>query len=888
MKTLNNKTILKDKYLNGLLPIAIIIILLTVSACSTKKNTGTTRAYHNLTARYNVYFNGNESLKSGNLKLKKTYQEDYSRIIPVFRYEDEAVASLVASEMDRTIKKCAKTIKSHSITVKPKTKKKDISAKEQKFLTQTEYCKWIDNAYLLMGKAHFYKREFETARQTFLLVINKYKSEDTKYDAMLWLAKTYAEVEEYKNAENVLIDLRKTKKYDRKYLLQMELIHASMLLKQKDYNGAALKLNSAIENEKNKKEKTRQLFILAQIYQFNSKFSLAEEYYKQVIKRNPNYEMTFMAKINLAEIFEKSGGNARELKKQLKKMAKDDKNIDYLDQIYYALGKIELNEKHEEKAIEYFILSSQASSSNKTQKVKTFLALAEYYYKKEDFKLAEAYYDSTANSIESTFPDYERLYPQIKSRNELTQNLNIIVTEDSLQFMARMPEKDRNRVIDGIIQKIQEEEQRQKEASKSNNGGFDPIFDDNRNTNTNPVQGGKHYFYNPSTISLGMTEFKKRWGDRKLADHWRRSNKQVSAIEENEITENAENKGVDSTHTGVKKVTDIKKREFYLQNLPLTEEKLAASNKNIENAYFKSADIYYKQMNENEKAIIQFEKLMSKFPKSEYRLEILYNLYKIHDKNMNYAKSGSYKEMIISEFPESVYAKLLNDPAYAEKLMKSQKIAEETYQKAYETYKNKDYQQTIFIASNGLKEFPEHDLAPQFIYLTALAYGGMGNKTELKNNLELVILKFPEANVADNAKATLDVMNAKKYEENLYSANKEITHFYVLIFPKGKTDVNKLKFKYISLNVEHYTQEDLQVSIQSLDPQRDMIVVQSFKNAEEANEYFQLVIINAVLKEIRHLVPSHFVISEDNYQNFLKNKDEAKYLKFFNENYLLN
>ena len=440
MKTLFRN--IKLNYFVSIISIEIILIFLLISSgCSTSKNTRTTRAYHNLTARYNVYFNGNESLKAGVRKIRKTYQEDYTKILPVFRYEDKAVSTLVASEMDRTIKKCAKAIKTHSITVKPKSDKKNISEDERKFLSQPEYCKWIDDAYLLMGKAHFYKREFETARQTFLLVINKYKNEDTKYDAMLWLAKTYAEIEEYQNAENVLVDLRKKKKYDKYFALQMELLNASMFMKQKDYNNAAQKLNTAIENEKNKKEKTRQIFILGQIYHFNEKYSLSAEQFKTVIKRNPSYDMTFMAKINLAELYEKSGGNSSELKKQLKKMAKDDKNADYLDQIYYALGKIELNEKNTEKAIEYFTLSSQAPSSNRVQKVKTFIALAEFYYNEKNYKLAEAYYDSTANTMESTFPDYEKINPQIKNKFALSHNLNVITTEDSLQFVARMPEK---------------------------------------------------------------------------------------------------------------------------------------------------------------------------------------------------------------------------------------------------------------------------------------------------------------------------------------------------------------------------------------------------------------------------------------------------------------
>jgi tetratricopeptide (TPR) repeat protein len=891
----NLYTILKANQQNNyilkkwhIIALAILILPLLPTACSTKKNTRTTRAYHNLTSRYNVYFNGNESLKSGQLKLKKTYKEDYSKILPIFRYEDKEVANFVASEMDRTIKKCAKTIKVHSITVKPKTNKKKLTREEQAFMAKAEYCKWIDNAYLLMGKAHFYKRELETAKQTFLLVINKYKSEDSKYQAMLWLAKTYVELREFKNAENVLIDLRKVKKYDREYKLQMDLLNASMFMKQKKYTKAANKLKLATENEKKKKEKTRHLFILAQIYQFNEKYKLAEEHYKIVIKRNPNYDMTFMAKINLAEIFEKSGGDAKELKKQLKKMANDDKNIDYLDQIYYALGKIELNEKNDEKAIEYFTLSAQASSSNKTQKVKTYLALADYYYSKSNYKLAEPYYDSTSTSIESSFPDYERLYPQISSRKELTHNLNVVVTEDSLQFMAKMPENDRNRIVDGIIQKIVKEERAQLELANTNKG-FDPFEDINPTRNTNPVQGGKYYFYNPSTISLGMTEFKKRWGDRRLSDNWRRSNKQIVS-EENEVPdENKENnEESDSVKNEETKVTNVKSREYYLQNLPMTEEKLAASNKKIEDALFNAGKIYYKEMNEVEKALKEFDKLLNRFPDSEYRLEVLYMIYTIHSKDLNYTKAETYKSMIISEFPESVYAKILKDPAFVAKLIEDEKKAEKVYQQAYDKFKSKNYNQAIDIAKQGSNEFKDNELAPNFVYLTAVSYGEMGNKTALKNNLELLVLNYPEAEVSKTAKATLEAMETKKYEKELYTFNAEMTHFYILVFPHGKTDLNKLKFKYKALNLEHYTQEDLQVEVEPLDPARDILVVKQFKNAEKAKEYFQLTIINAVLNDIRNLVPSHFVISTDNFETFLKNKDEGKYLKFFNENYLVN
>lgn len=853
-----------------------ILFIVIINSCSTSKNTKTTRAYHNLTSHYNVYFNGNESLKEGLRKVEKNYIEDYSKLLPVFRYEDKAIASMVASEMDRTIKKCAKTIKTHSITTKPEVKSKDISREEQAYLAKPEYCSWIDDAYLLMAKAHFFKREFETAKQTFLLVINKYKEPDTKDEALLWLAKTYAEENDFKNAEIVLVDLRKTRKYDKEYVLQMNLLQASMFLKQKDYTNASNKLKKAIEVEKDKKEKTRHMFILGQIYLLNFKYKLAENYFNLVIKKKPSYEMSFMAQIYLAEIFEKKGGDTKELKKRLKKMAADDKNIDFLDQIYYALGKIELSEQNKEKAIEYFRLSSQAKSSNPSQKVKTYLALADFYYDSNHFLSAEPYYDSTENSMESSYPDYERIFPIVKNRNDLTGELNTVTKEDSLQFLAKMPEKDRNKIIDKKIAEIVKLEQEKKQAEQLNT--FNPAFDNISRTRTNPMQGGKFYFYNPSTVSLGQTEFKKKWGDRKLADNWRRKNKQVM-LEESALEENTAD--TDSAGTDSERVTDIKSREYYLQDIPLTEELLEASNKNIEKAIFNSGNIYYRRMNEPEKAVKQFELLLRRFPETKYRIETLYLLYQINNQQSNYSAADKYKKQIIKEYPESNYAKVLQDPNYAKKLDEQSKQLESLYEKAYLKYKNKEYAQVIESSNSTLKQYPGNQLEPQFIYLTAMAYGSMGNKQEMKNNLELLVLQFPEEEVALAAKETLAAMDTKKYEEELYKDTKDSPHFYALIIPKGKTDLNKLKFKFISLNAEHFTQEDLDISIQELDEAREMITIKSFNGLNKAMEYYQLVILNSVLSDVKKFVPTHFVISDINFETFVKNKDEAKYLKFF-------
>jgi len=885
LKSPKRDTIAMSGYIPGPKYILFLLFAFTFS-CSTSKNTSTTRAYHNLTAHYNVYFNASESLKAGNRKLKKS-EEDYSRMLPVFKYEDPNSVNLVSSDMDLAITKCAKTIKSHSITAKPKMKTKGLTEKDRDFLTKADYCKWIDDAYLIMGKAHFYKKDYETALQTFLLNINKYAKEDSKTEAMLWLARTYVETKEYKNAEALLIDLRKEKRWDQNFQREIDMVYASMYSKQKDYNAEAERLSNVINYKQHKKEKPRLQFILAQIYQNNSQYSLAIENYKKVIRKNPNYDISFKSKINLAEIYEKTGANSSELKTQFLKMLKDEKNIDYQDQLYYALAKIEQNQKNIDKAIEYYKLSASSKSSNKTQKVKTFLALADFYFEKENYTLAKAYYDSTALTIEPTYPDYEIVKPQLEKRKSLSENLNIIFIQDSLQLMARLPENERNQRIDAIIQSIREKENKANEANK--NQQYDPFqMDDiNQNRNTDAGSGTNYYFYNINSVSNGQKDFRKRWGDRRLEDNWRRSNKQIVAdlTENQDSTENVSNNGDAGTE---KKITDNKTRDYYLQNIPLNEEKLEASNKKIEKALLNSADIFDKDFNQKQKAIWQYENLLNRFPKTENREDVLQKTQKLYADAQNFQMSDRYKQMIISEFPNSMYAKMLTDPAYVQKVKKENEEIEKLYQTAYERYNKKEFIESLGYCEHSLKTYPDNYLSSKLIFLKALSYGETGNKAMMKENLELLVQKYPDDEVTVRAKAMIDIMDGRKFEEKLYVSSKDSAHYYVLIYPKDKIDINKLRFKFVSFNAKYFTQSDFKISVQSLDSSRDLLIVQSFKNYVPALSYYQKIVSDNLLQEYSTFSLKHFIISTNNFRVYLKSMDNTKYLQFFENEYIQN
>jgi len=861
-----------------ILKIFTVITVLSLFACSNSKNTLITRTFHNVTAKYNLYFNANESLKDGLKKAKKNYKDDYSRILPVFIYDDKEVAGILTPEMDRSIKKCAKTIKIHSLTVKPKKKKqiKEMTKEELEFYNKTEYCKWIDDTYLLMGIAHFYKMEYITAKLTFQLILKKYKDEDSKYHALLWIAKTNVQTKNYDEAIKTLEILKKEKKRPEKLNHEMDLLYAHLYMKQKKYKLAIPKLRAAIENEKNKNDKARFIYIIAQIYKKEKKYNKAAKNLLKVIKLNPNYDMTFSAKIRLAEISEKTSSKGKDLKSELLKMSKDDKNIDYLDQIYYALGKIELDAGNTEKAIEYFNMSANSQSSSKTQKVKTYSVLADYYYINKNYIKAEPYLDSTLTSMDSSYPDYDELNDKFKAYRDISHNKNTIYRQDSLIALAKMPEKERDKIINKKIQQVIKEENEIKRKEQTE--VFDPRFSNN-NQNQNTSQGGKWYFYNPTSLSYGATEFKKRWGDRKLEDNWRRKNKTLSV----NIIETTDTAGVDANGKNLE--LNNKKKEYYLQNIPLTEEALAKSNKNIENAYYKNGEVYLKKLSENENAKNSFNNLLKKYPETDYRLETLYYLYKLNSKTGNNSETQKYKNLIITEFPKSIYAKIISDPNFLKKQINKTKEANNLYKQAYSFYNKQNYTQTINICNKALKNNSSIELDANFWFLKAISYGELKNKSKLKENLDTVVIKFPNSDIAEDAKNILAVINSKKLDMNIYFNELDSVHYYLLIIAKGKSDINRIKFNIINFNIDNYTESNLLIDTNASIANREIIIIKNFKNSYSANSYLKKIKSKKVNGELAIIPHKQFIISRNNYKIFLKDKNINKYLKFYNKTY---
>ncbi len=864
----------------------MMIPLLFLFSCSTKKNSFTRRAFHNLTCHYNGYWNGDQAYKDGLQALDDKVVEDYTKILPLYNYGDKNDVQVLNQNMDRAIEKASIMIQRHSM----------------KF-GNVEYVKWIDDCYLLIGKAYFYKREYISAKRSFKFVIAEYPENNIKYESMLWLARTYNQLEEYEKAEPVLTSFAKIMTEENIPLSARKmypLVFANHYIAQEKYDKAKKYLSLSVNINTKKQLVTRLKFIQAQVFQKEENLSRASELYSQVIKRNPPYEMAFQAKINMAKSFDAESGNSEHIVKILNKMLRDSKNKEYRDQIYYALAEVALKNSNDTLAINYLRLSVALSTDNDYQKSVSSLKVADMYFNIPDYENSQAYYDTAMQSLPKEFPNYEQEKEKAETLSLMVDNLSTIQMQDSLQYLAAMNEDKRLKIIDKIIEVYIEEE-----AQKLENARIQQQNEQFNKASNNIVPGGaasgKWYFYNPQTLSFGYTEFVRKWGKRKLEDLWMLKNKKSTSfgIQSKELIAS------DSTRSDSTSIVsnDPKEREFYLQNIPLTPEQIVFSDSLILEAYFMLGKLYKEGLKNNEKAAETFKELISRYPENKYRLKSFYKLYKIFDEENDYEQNELYKNLIITNYPESDYAKVILNPDYYKEINAQKNEAAGLYKKAYQAYINKEYYMVISYADYAIETYKDTALIPKFDYLSALSIGKIEVVDSLIIALRKIVVRYPSSSVKPLAKNILaqisdndsDKENEKDQREKdirpspYKHHNTKDAHFFVLVINTKEVNipVHALKVRVSDFNKENYRLRELNINSILLDDQYQIITVGNFKNDQMALTYLNHISSSEyVYANMSPDAYDSFVISTANYPIFYREKDVEVYMEFFKNDYL--
>ena len=521
--------------------------------------------------------------------------------------------------------------------------------------------------------------------------------------------------------------------------------------------------------------------------------------------------------------------------------------------------------------------------------------------------MPQTYYDSTLYFIDPSYPDIEPLTVKTKSLTKLIENLDIIDFQDSVQVIAKMSEKERDGVIQSLINKVIEEEKRLEEEQRMaqmNSAMFKQQQRDPRNRNL--AAGGKWYFYNPTALSFGQTEFVKLWGRRKLEDNWRRKNKQVLDFGDDteELVEG------DSIPGQKPRPTDPKSKEYYMVDLPLTDSLMAISHQKIIDAFFAVGEIYQNELNDNKLAIENFEELNKRYPNNDYLLFSYYNLYKINDKIGQQVKASEYKSKIINGYPDSKYAKMFTNPNYLKELNEQKEAVTILYTETYHDFERHDYSRVITKAKNAEAIYPDNELIPKFKYMKAMSYGESGMLDQFVDALSDIVKNYPESEVKPLAKEMLlllkdkgDVelpeedlalVEEKKEEEKvevpaeeIYKMDEKKTHYYVVVVGNKTKNVNRMKYNISNFDIEFFSMITFNVSSIILNDNYQVITVKSMDNKDKAMEYYKTIKANKdVYADFTDADYTDFVISSDNFAVFFKDQNIEKYVGYFQKHYL--
>ncbi len=886
--------------------ILFILVVSIFAGCSTEKNTRASRTFHNLTSHYNILFNANESVKEGLLTIDERIDDDFTRLLPIYKESEPSAAKLVKSDMDYAVVKCSKLIEMHSITKKPKRKKKR-TRKYKEFASQDEFNKWIDDSYLLMAKAYFYQHNFFAAINNFSYVVRKYSHEETADEAQVWLIRTYTELERFVEANEVIQTVQAYDDFPKRLERDLAVAIAHYYIKQNEYIDAIKMLDIAIKKTVWKKDKARLQYILAQLYQELNQNDKASEAFRKVTRMNPSFIMAFNARINSAGVF--SGeGNTEDLKKELNKMLRDKKNADFKDQIYYALGNVFFREGSREVAKENYKKSVSTSFKNQFQRAVSSITLADLYFEDLNYRGAQSYYDSAMIIINENYPNYKKVSERYRSLSSLVDNLLIVEREDSLQKVALMPEKEREALIAELMKAEQEKLQNMQLGATSSSS-----YRSYSSVSMGSSSGSGWYFYNSQTVTYGKSSFQQQWGKRTLEDNWRRSDKNTISVDEfdelaDEITQEED------------RIDDPLKKEFYLQDLPLTDSLMAISHERIRDALYNAGKIFKSEFEDYPKSADCFEELNERYPKNIYLLSALFDLYDLYELIGNKQKSNYYRNLIISDYPESKFAQYLINPNFFVEMEARLDNLNRLYQETFRDYKSGRYSNVLTLAEQMKQMKPDSVIIPKIDFMEMVANGVQTDVHNFESLLKDYLNKYPQKEPSPLAMEILsliqdstlsdyqklvdmgyineEIQNEEMLPENFladdefggkFSYDEDLLHYFVIAYPREREDeidLNRLKFDIANYNIDHYTKIDYDIETEYFDQTLNFIIVRSMTNKENALIYHGAIIRRpAPFQTLKDIPYTNFVISSANYRAVREEKSIADYMKFFVKNY---
>lgn len=885
-----------------------------IVSCSTKKNTAASRNYQAFITRYNVYYNGDTHYKETLSDMEKSYEDDFTRLLPLHpaNAKGDDKAPQPSGDFTRSIEKAQKAIQLHSIKKKPARKPgQENSAEYKAWLKRDEYNPFLHNAWMMMGRSQFLNGDFLGAASTFFYVSKHFTwLPATVTEAKLWQARSYSALGWLFEAETILTRIKPAELEENKSMQHLyNVAYADFDIRSKDYKGAIEHLREAVATASGA-QKYRLNFLLGQVYALEGNRAEAYKAFDKAAKSNSApYRMKFNARIKQSEVFE--GSDITPEVKALSRMTRYDRNKQYLDQIYYAIGNLYLSVGDSAKAEENYRLSIEKSTRGGIDKAIAQITLGAIYYDEGKYELAQPLYAEAVPQLPATWPDYQSLKLRSDYLDRLAVYSQNVTLQDSLLRLSYMTPEDQEAVALRLVAELKQREAEEAERARREElmaqaDAQGSAFGDNGTSPSTFSMNNDNswYFYNQSTVTAGKTDFQRRWGSRKLEDDWRRRNKASFSLAPGGGEDNAEDEEGQTTDDEAgaedkldadaqERMNDPHYPEYYLKQIPKDDAERAVCNDVIQEGLYNMGLILKDDLRDFTASRREFDQLLSRYPDNVYRLDVYYNLYLMAAMTGNESEAQKWRNLIITEFPDSPYGQAMTDPHYLDNLRLMDERQEQLYARAYDDYLANDNTAVHAAMAQMRKEFPMSKIMPKFMFIDALSYVTENNPERFREMLSEMLERYPETDLAPYASAYLrgldqgrqlhqggSNMRGMIWDTRLsndstatgpsgpleFELNPESQQILVLTYPTDKVSANQLLYDIARINFTSFNSGDFDLEQMNFG-RLGMLIIKPFHNMRQLNRYVAVIADNPTAQLPREVRP--IIISQADFDKLI-------------------
>ena len=803
--------------------ILLLALIATLCSCSTQKNTRATRLYHQTKTKYNIRFNGQIAFDEGLQQIATAHEDNFGELLPLYPVSDHKAAESSTAKMDRTIEKCRKCIKLHSIKAKPKPDPRRSKDPEYKaWLKQGEFNKELAQAWILLGKAEFHKGDFLGAVGTFNYIIRHYDyDKDVVAQCQLWVARAYMEMGWQYEAEDMLSKVQ-ADNLKRKHASLYASTTADIKLRGKQWKEAMPFVKLALPDEPRKGSRARFAYVLGQLYEMDGKPADAYDAYKKCTKLYPPLPMDFNARIRMALV----SGNQKKSLRVLSRMTKNYKYHEHLDVLFGAVGDIYMSRRDTVHALENYEQAIEKSEKNGIDKATVLLKAGDIYYEQRNYAKAAPCYSEAITILPAESDAYQRLRVLSEVLDELSVEYNMVQLQDSLQRLSTLSEEEQMKIAEQIVADLRkaEAEDSAKAAQRERENRDKGLNSVNTSKMIgNPTFGGakaEWYFYNAQLMRNGKQEFARRWGNRPLEDNWRRRSKASSndwmptdsgdEAEADLAAGQTDSIAADSTVVEKPRVTDIYDPVYYVQQIPHTPEEFALSDSAIADALFKMIFIYKDKLHDTLQAEATFEQFTQRFPQDKRCVELYYMRYLDALKDNQPDEAELARQAILSKYPDSKHAAVVANPQYFAQLRQMAIEEDSLYESTYNAFRDGKFAIVKANTKHAEQNYPLSPLMPRFLFLNAVAKARTEGKEAFAESLRDMIAHYPDSELAAMSRdmlamlgqglesqkgGTISTLSAKREDQQTeepetdttvqFSAERDERTYVLLIYPSA-------------------------------------------------------------------------------------------------------